>query len=210
MKTLITTMALIACLTIPAFAITGLGIGVHVGQTTGYDNGNLDTKIQEISDALEQIIGPEAAIETPEFKEKLTNIGAHIKFGTLPVIDFIGFFDYSWKKKELTSNVDLRVSNLTYGVTAVKKFGVALFKPYAGAGIAFHKVVYNIESEYESLLLLLPNDETKMGYHFVGGVELDFPLFPLAPYAEGKYNIITTSDKSTKYFLLSVGLTMNF
>jgi hypothetical protein len=197
-------------LTLPASAITGLGIGIHAGQTTGYDNENLDEKIQEVSDALELIIGPSAAIESPEFNEKMTDIGAHIKFGTLPVIDFIGFLDYSWKKKELYSDIDLRVSNFTYGVTALKKFGSAPLKPYAGAGLAFYKVVYNIESEYESLLLLLPDDETKLGYHFVGGVEVDFPLFPLAPYAEGKYNIITTSDKSTKYFLISVGLTMNF
>ena len=210
MKKAILILLLIGCLSVPASAITGLGIGVHAGQTTNYDYAGLDQYIQALSEEFETIIpGYTAPAEAPTFEEKLTSIGAHFKFGTLPMIDFIGFLDYAWKTKELASNVDLRVSNLSYGVTAVKKFGFTLLKPYAGAGFAIHRVVYNLESDYEGLVLVLPT-ETKLGYHVVGGVELDFPVFPLAPYAEGKYNIITTTDKSTKYFLLSLGLTMNF
>jgi len=203
-------LVMVASIYIPASAITGLGIGIHAGQTTSYDCEALDQAVQSISDSMVTLIPGFAPVESPKFDEKLTSLGAHFKVGTLPILDFIGFVDYAWKKKELYSNVDLRVSNFSYGVTAVKKFGTTLLKPYAGAGFAFYKVVYNLESDYESLLLFVPDDEMKLGYHLVGGVELDFPVFPLAPYAEGRYNIITTSNKSTKYLLLSLGLTMNF
>ena len=210
MKKIALTLILVACIYMPVSAITGLGIGIHAGQTTSYNCETLDQAVRVISDSLEVLITGYAPDGTPKFDEKLTSIGAHFKVGTLPIIDFIGFLDYSWKKKELVNNVDLRVSNFSYGVSAIKKFGTTLLKPYAGAGFAFYKVVYNLESDYESLLLFVPDDETKLGYHLVGGVELDFPVFPLAPYAEGRYNIITTTDKSTKYLLLSLGLTMNF
>ena len=108
--------AIIFGLSIPASAITGLGIGVHAGQTTSYDYETLDLAVQTISDELEMLIPGYAPVDPPKFDEKLTSIGAHLKFGTLPVIDFIGFIDYAWKKKELTSNVDLRVSDVSYGV----------------------------------------------------------------------------------------------
>lgn len=201
---------MVACIYMPASAITGLGIGIHAGQTSGYDCETFDQAVQAISDSLEVLLEDYSPDEAPKFDEKLTSIGAHFKVGTLPIVDFIAFVDYAWKKKELVSDVDLRVSNLSYGITISKKFGAALLKPYFGAGLGFHKVVYNLESADELLLPPLPEDETKQGYHLVGGVELNFPVFPLSPYAEGRYNIINTSEKSTRYFLLSLGLTMNF
>jgi hypothetical protein len=203
-------LIVIACTYMPALAITGLGVGIHAGQTTGYNCKTLDQAVQTISDSLKILIPSYIPDGTSKFDEKMTSIGAHFKVGTLPILDFIGFIDYAWKKKELINNVDLRVSNFSYGVTVVKKFGKTIMKPYAGAGFAFYKVVYNLESPDGLLLPPLPGDETKMGYHLVGGVELDLPVFPVAPYAEGRYNIITTTDKSTKYLLLSLGLTMNF
>jgi len=210
-KKIALTLILSTCFYMPASAITGLGIGIHAGQTTSYDYETLNDAVLAISDAMENMVWPNERLSTEEFSEKLTSIGAHFKIGTLPVIDFIGFIDYAWKKKDMGHTVELRVSDFTYGITAIKKIGVTMIKPYAGAGIAFHTVVYNLESGYGNLTLPpLPDDETKMGYHLVGGVELDFPVFPLAPYAEGRYNIITTTDKSTKYLLLSLGLTMNF
>jgi len=195
---------------LPAGAITGLGLGVHLGTTTSYDYSPLDDYIEAISDSLESLVPGYQAPESPQFNDKLTIIGIHGKIGTLPIIDFIGFLDYGWKKKSLSSDVDFRVSDFSFGLTALKKFGYSALKPYLGLGIAWHKLAYTIEAGQSLVLPPAPEDETKTGYHIVVGVELSFPVFPLAPYAEGRYNIISTTDKSTKFLLLSAGLTMNF
>jgi hypothetical protein len=208
MKYILPVLIFVLATTLPAGAITGLGLGVHVGTTTSYDYSSLDDYISAISDSLESLGFP--AIQSPKFNDKLTVIGIHGKIGTLPIIDFIGFLDYGWKKKSLGSGVDFRVSDFSFGLTALKKFGSSILKPYAGLGLAWHKLAYTLEAGQSLVLPPAPADETKTGYHFVLGAELGFPLFPLAPYAEGRYNIISTTDNSTKFLLLSAGLTMNF
>jgi len=194
---------------LPAMAITGLGFGVHAGLTAGYDYTTLDDAVKEISDSLEARGFP--AIESPDFNEQLTVLGAHVKVGTLPILDFIGFVDYSWKEKDIASNISLRVSDVTLGATALKKFGQGMLKPYVGAGVAAHKLVYSIEIQVQDTVLaaILPEDETKVGYHVLVGAEIGLGLLPIAPYLEGRYNFISTPDKTTKYLVVLVGATFN-
>lgn len=210
MKKTLAILTIILLSSLPVGAITGLGLGIHAGTTTSYDYSSLDDYISAISDSLESLIPGYQVPQTPKFNDKLTVIGVHGKIGTLPIIDFIGFLDYGWKKKSLGSGVDFRVSDFSFGLTALKKFGSSMLKPYAGLGIAWHKLAYTLEAGQSLVLPPAPADETKTGYHFVLGAELGFPVFPLAPYAEGRYNIISTTDNSTKFLLLSAGLTMNF
>jgi hypothetical protein len=43
----------------------------------------------------------------------------------------------------------------------------------------------------------------------LAGVELNFPLFPVDPYAQYRYTWITTDDKATKYGLIEFGVTLS-
>jgi hypothetical protein len=152
-----------------------------------------------------------------KFDEDLTTIGAHIKVATLPIIDFYAFADYSWKKKEIYPSLDFRLSDFTIGVSAKKMFGATMIKPFVGAGGEIHRLAYSLESDSVSIngspvagmAMLIPDDQNKFGFHLLGGVELNLPVFPVDPYAQFKYNWITTDDKTTKYGLLEFGVTFS-
>lgn len=205
MKKSALTLAIIVCLNLPAFGITGLGFGLHAGVTSDYSYSILDDSLRAIAQDHPGLGIPDDV----EFNEELTLIGAHLKVGTLPIIDFCLFADYAWKKKELTSNIDLRLSDFSFGATAKKMFSFSILKPYLGAGTDIHNLVYTIETDSAGLILPIPDDQTKIGYHIVGGLELNFPVLPIDPYAEYRYSWVTTSEKTTKYGLISLGLTFN-
>jgi opacity protein-like surface antigen len=202
LKKLTLTLAMVVCLSLPAFGVTGLGFGLHAGITNNYSYGVLDASLDVIADSL-------GISEGIKFDDELTSFGAHVKVGTLPIVDFYFFADYAWKKKELTSNIDLRLSDFSFGATAKKMFGFSVFKPYVGVGAGMHKLVYNIEGDLGDLILPLPDDQTKIGYHVAGGLELGIPILPLDPYAEFRYNWVTTEEKISKFGLISLGLTFS-
>lgn len=208
MKILCVVGLAIACLAVPSSAITGLGFGIHGGQTMGYSYDALDNQLGQIADLI-------GLPDELTFEEDLLTLGAHVKVGTLPIIDFYGFLDYSWKTKEITPELDFRVSDLAAGVSAKKAFGVAVFKPFAGLGFSVHRLVYSLETDQDQIggvdvsILPIPEDQNKLGFHVLAGVELNFPVFPIDPYAQIRYNWITTEDKTTKYALLEFGLTFS-
>lgn len=205
MKKITLTLAIVVCLNLPASAVTGLGFGLHAGMTNNYSYSALDDSLRAIAEEY-PILG---ISEDIKFDDELTSIGAHVKVGTLPVIDFYFFADYAWKKKELTSDVDLRLSDFSFGVTAKKMFSFSVLKPYVGAGAGMHKLVYTIETDLVGYVLPVPDDQTKIGYHVAGGLELNIPILPLDPYAEFRYNWVTTEEKTTKFGLISLGLTFS-
>ncbi len=209
MKKLISITLLTLLFSVPSFALTGLGIGIHGGQTSNYSSDLLDNNLGDITDSLGLSIGDTS------FDEELYNIGAHIKVGTLPLIDFYGFVDYSWKKKEITNGLDFRISDVAVGVSARKGLGVAMLKPFAGAGFEIHHLAYSLETdavEFNGIpvaALVVPSNQNKIGYHFLLGVELNLPVFPVDPYIQYKYNWITTDDEPTKYGMIEAGLTFS-
>ena len=199
----------VGILCVPSFAITGLGIGIHGGQTSGYTYDLLDNQFGAIAESLG------VSIDDVTFEEELFNIGAHLKFGTLPIIDFYGFIDYSWKKKEIYNDLDFTISDVAVGISAKKHFGMMALKPYLGAGFAIHRLAYSIKSDDVSIngvpvnTLIIPEDQNKTGYHALVGVELNLPVFPIDPYVEYRYNWITTDDEPTKYSMIEAGLTFS-
>lgn len=201
MKKLIGAALIIFVLCVPSHALTGLGFGIHAGQSSNYSYDVLNDSLGAIAEILD-------LSETLKFDDKLTLIGAHIKVGTLPILDFYGFIDYAWKKKSLASDLDLRLSDFSIGADARKKFGSMLIKPYVGVGFAVHKLAYTLETN-RTEILLLPPDQSKLGYHILAGVELSLPVFPVAPYAHYKYSWITTKDSATKYGLIEAGFTFS-
>ena len=213
MKKLVLTSLAIFLLTLPASAITGLGFGIHAGKTVGYSYDEINNRLATIADD-QGIIGGTHVLK---FDEELMTIGGHIKVATLPIIDFYGFADYSWKKKEIYPSLDFKLSDFAIGVSAKKMFGVTMIKPFVGVGGEMHKLAYSIESDAVSInglpvtgmALIIPEDQNKFGFHLLGGVELNLPVFPVDPYAQFKYNWITTDDKTTKYGLLEFGVTFS-
>jgi opacity protein-like surface antigen len=175
--------------------ITGIGIGIHGGIVSGYDNPILeDSLIQQYT--------------TIDFSGNMTNIGMHVDIGTLRIIEFDGSLDYAWKKQGVTQGVDLTFSDFSISASVKKSFPLALAKPYVGAGLGIHALAYSIEASGQPVAVL-PDNETKMGYHIKAGVALNIPVFPLTPFAEWKYNLIQTTDKSTKYNSINLGITLD-
>ena len=161
-----------------AFAgLTNIGIGIHGGIVSGYDNPVLE-------DSLINQIG------NIDFSGDMTNLGMHVNIGTLRIIEVDGSLDYAWKKHEIIQGVNLTFSDISISGSVIKPFTLAVLKPYVGA-------------------VVLPDNETKMGYHLKAGVALNLPLFPLTPSVEWKYNMIQTTAKSTKYNSINVGITLD-
>lgn len=180
-----------------AFAgLSGLGLGVHGGLISGYDN-----------QVLEDSILSEFA--SFDMSDKMTDIGAHLKIGTLRVVEFDLNLDYAWKKQEIVSGIDLRFSDFSITASVRKSIALAALKPYIGVGVGQHWMAYSLELGDQVIGVVLPENESKFGYHFKAGIDLDFPVFPLTPYGEWKYNIIQTSGESTKYSALLVGITLD-
>jgi opacity protein-like surface antigen len=175
--------------------LSGIGIGIHGGVVSGYDNPVLeDSLIQEYT----QI----------DFSGNMTNIGMHVNIGTLRIIEFDGSLDYAWKKQEVIQGVDLTFSDISISGSVIKSFPLAVLKPYAGVGAGIHALAYSIETNGQPVAVL-PDNETKIGYHLKAGVAVNIPVFPLTPSAEWRYNIIQTTDESTKYNSINLGITLD-
>jgi len=198
MKRLILAAVMVCCFTLPASAITGLGFGLHGGLGMNY--------------SFDEIV-PIGTVDTLviAFEDNLTVIGAHVNIGTLPVLDFILFGDYAWKSTDMTADYSFKVHDLSFGASVKKKFDVMpIIKPYLCIGGGMHAIVYSLKNKDTGVEVPLPvEDESKFGFHFGGGVEASFPVFPFAPFIEGRYNIISTSGESTKYFMLLAGISLN-
>lgn len=180
-----------------AFAgLSGLGLGIHGGVVSGYDNPALKEGIPLDSLGI-------------DLSEKMTDIGAHLKIGTFRIVGFDLNIDYAWKKQEIVSGIDLRFSDFSITASVRKSIALAALKPYIGVGVGQHWMAYSIELGDQVIGVVLPEDESKVGYHFKAGVDLDFPVFPLTPYGEWRYNIIQTAGESTKYTVLLVGITLD-
>jgi len=199
MKRLILTFAMVCCFALPASAITGLGFGIHGGLGMNYSFSDVAT--DEVVDSLVPV----------DFEDNLTVIGGHVNIGTFPVLDFTIFGDYAWKSTDISDDYSFKVHDLSFGASVKKKFDVApIIKPYLLVGGGMHAIVYTGKNKATGAELLLHvDDESKFGFHFGAGVDASFPVFPFAPFIEGRYNIISTSGESTKYFMLLAGISIN-
>jgi opacity protein-like surface antigen len=198
MLTRILAIALIVSIAPSAHAgITGLGFGIHGGLISNYDNPPLE---QGLNDAFQDSIDF-------SFSKDMTNIGAHLIIGTLRVIEFDVNLDYIWKSQAVYQDVELRYSVFAATAAIRKSFSIGILSPYAGAGLGLYRSAYSLKSE--NYIIVLPSDETKLGYLLKGGLELNIPMFPLTPYAEFKYNHVKTSDDAIKFYQIIAGLTLN-
>jgi hypothetical protein len=179
----------------PTWGITGLGIGIKGGVIQNYKNDNLDSI---------PTLGQDWLKEMPM-------VGVHLKIGTLRIVHLEASVEYAWKEKEIVlenlTRTDFSISDLSLNGTAKYMFSFPVLKPYLGAGVGIHRLVYGISNEAYSVYV--PEDQNRIGFHGVGGFVLSFPAFPLELLAEARYTSVRTENKSTRYTTFLAGLTFN-
>ncbi len=179
---------------IQTFAITGLGVGIKGGLIQNYKNPNLNS-----------------LPTSKDFLKEMPMVGVHLKIGTLRIIHLEGSLEYAWKKKEIMLEnkvkADFTMNDFSVNATAKYIFSFPVIRPYAGAGAGLHRLVYKISKGNYSVYL--PENQNKLGFHGVGGLSFKFPVFPLEVFGEGRYTVVQTENKTTKYTTILAGLTYN-
>ncbi|MGB8657211.1 MAG: outer membrane beta-barrel protein [Candidatus Zixiibacteriota bacterium] len=177
------------------WAITGLGIGVRGGIVQSYRNNNLNSIPNRGKNWLEG---------TP-------TVGVHLKIGTLRIIQLEASAEYSWRKKEITLDdqpkADFKTHDFSLNGTAKYVFSFPIVKPFLGAGAGMHRLVYSLS--YKGSSIHVPEDQSRIGFHGVGGVLLSFPAIPWELSAEARYTVIQTKGDPTRYLTILAGLTLN-
>ena len=191
-----------------AFAITGLGLGIRGGLVSNYDN-------------------PVTKKMFPDWSLKeMPLLGAHLKIGMLPVIDLEISAEYSWKKKKnivyefkpegyldcIRQVVDFTIRDLSLNATGKYHLSFPKIRPYIGVGAGIHRILYEIS--VDTMRVILPENENKLGFHGVAGLSLKLPVLPFELFAEGRYTFINTKQKKfdtkqTHYTILMAGVTFN-
>jgi hypothetical protein len=196
MKKLLFMLGFLICSFFPiqTFAITGLGIGIRGGLIQNYKNSNLDS------------------LPTPkDFLKNMSLVGVHLEIGTLRIIHLEASMEYAWKKKEILLEdkikADFTINDFSLNATAKYIFSFPIIKPYAGAGAGLHRLVYKVSKGNYSVYL--PENQNRLGFHGVAGLLLKFPAVPFELFGEGRYTIIQTKNKATKYTTILAGLTFN-
>jgi opacity protein-like surface antigen len=181
-----------------AWGLTGLGLGIRGGMLQNYKNDNLDTIL-----AMDQ-----------DWLKEMPMVGVHLKIGTLRVLHFEVSAEYAWKKKEIrlaldedTVKTDFSIRHISLNGSAKYIFSVPVVKPYIGGGVGIHNLVYEIS--YKDYSLPVP-DQSKMGFHALGGVFISTPAFPLEFLVEARYTSIQTENEPTRYTTILAGLTFKF
>ncbi len=169
-----------------SYAVKGIGFGVRGGYVSGYDNPNL--------------VGTNGEID------KLQMLGAHIQLGFIPVVDAEVSGEYAWKSE---NNIYPGV-NLTYGDFSINgsvtyPFPLPVVRPYVGAGLGLHRLVYSWDGTYGSGVLA--DDETTMSFHGLVGVSLGIPAAPVTFFLEGRYTSLQTDPDKTNYASILGGVT---
>ncbi len=176
----------------PAFALTGISIGIKGGLALQPDFP----------------IADRAGADT----DQMTLIGGQFKFSRLPMIDIIGTVEYAWKTYDYTilgEPAEFEIRNLAASVSIVYPLKMRMLKPFVGGGIGMNNVSYEA-SVPGGLSLTLPEDEAHFGYHVLGGFNLSFPTAPVSFTAEGRYNIINTSGENSTYFQVTGSINFHF
>lgn len=178
-----------------AWGITGLGIGIKGGVIQNYKNDNLNRIPTQNQDWLKD----------------MPLVGVHLKIGTLRIIHLEASIEYAWKEKEIVLEnlirAEFSVNDLSLNGTAKYMLSFPVLKPYVGAGVGIHRLVYGISNDDYSVYV--PEDQNRIGFHGVGGFLLSFPASPLELLAEVRYTSIQTQNEPTRYTTFLAGLTFN-
>ena len=186
----ILTLAALLLVTAPAWALLGSGFGVRGGLVSNY-----------------QIGGTPPGVPIPK---KLTMIGLHSAFSRIPALVVEGSLEYNWKQESYTDpiygNYRLRLNDFSANAFAKVRFPMAAVKPYLGAGLGLHKLVYSVSNA--SGTVPIPDDLTRPAYHALAGLAFTPPLMPFEFFGEYRWTWVNSPDKKTKFPTLLAGVTL--
>ncbi|OGC89126.1 MAG: hypothetical protein A2142_02125 [candidate division Zixibacteria bacterium RBG_16_48_11] len=187
-KLAVLTLLSVLVLTSTSYALKGIGIGVRAGYLSGYDNPDVPNYTGSL--------------------DKLPMLGAHLQFGFIPVLDVEVSGEYAWQtERNFIPGVDLTFGDLSVNGTVTYGFSTPVLKPYLGAGVGLHRLVYSWDGAYSGIL---PDDQTKMSWHGLGGVSLGFPALPFQVFVQARYTSLQTDPEKTTFTSLLGGVTFGF
>ena len=179
-----------------AQALTGLGFGLR-GGTVSVDDPNTGKSVSGV-----------------------TMLGAHLRVGTLPILDLEAGLKYARKKYDFSfpvPGVGEQSAEATYHLvslngTAKYNFSIVAvpIKPYLGGGLGMHFLASTVDLPELQTTVPIDSDfdESKAGIHALAGLAVSFPLFPLEIFAEGRRTLIFTEGETTSANAFYVGLTL--
>jgi len=180
----------------PSQALVGLGFGLR-GGTVSVDDPNTEKSLTGV-----------------------TMLGAHLRVGTLPILDLEASAEYARKKYDFSfpvPGVGEQSAEATYHLvslngTAKYNFSIVAvpIKPYLGGGLGMHFMASTVDLPELQTTVPIDSDfdESKAGIHGLAGLALSFPLFPLEIFAEGRRTLIFTEDETTSENAFYAGLTL--
>ncbi|UCD17593.1 MAG: outer membrane beta-barrel protein [Candidatus Zixiibacteriota bacterium] len=190
MKKLMLTL-FILMLAVPSFALTGISIGIKGG-------------VASYSDDIMTAPGYDA--------DGLKLIGGQVKISSLPVINLLVSGEYMWKSETLgfgTDQLELNQHDFALSATALYPIKFKVISPFAGAGISNHNLGFDYTAPLSLSLedngVYVPDSENRLGYHLIGGFDVNVPAFPVMFSAEYRQNWIDTDNESVKYYSISLG-----
>jgi len=190
MRKMVLTVAGIALISSSAWALLGTGFGVRGGLVSNY-----------------QIGGAPPGVPIPK---KLTMLGVHTAFSTIPAFVMEGSLEYNWKQEGYSDstygNYKLRINDFSANAFAKVRVPMATLKPYVGVGLGFHRLVYSVSNS--SGTVPIPDDVTKPAYHALIGAAFAPPLMPFEIFGEYRWTWINTDNKKTKFPTLLAGATL--
>jgi opacity protein-like surface antigen len=167
----------------------GTGFGIRGGLISNY-----------------QVGGPAPSIPVPK---KMTMLGVHSAFSTIPAIVLEGSLEYNWKMENYTDPTygpyKMRVNDFSANGFAKFRVPLSTLKPFVGAGIGLHRLIYSFSNS--SGTVPVPDDVTRPAFHALVGVAVTPPLMPLELFGEYRWTWVNTPDKKTKFPTLLAGMT---
>jgi len=190
MKKLLFTLILLA-LAVPSFALSGISIGVRGGLASYSDD----------------------VFTAPEYEDSdMKLIGGNIKITSLPIVNLLVSGEYMWKSDDIgfgTEAFELDQHDFALSATALYPIKMKVISPFVGAGVSNHNIGFDYTAPQSLSLeengILIPASENRLGYHMIGGVDIDLPAFPVSFTAEYRQNWIDTDFDTVKYYSISLG-----
>jgi len=178
---------------VPSFAITGISLGLKGGLVTDYNQPGFTIPDQET--------------------DNMTLAGLQVRLSSLPMVDVIVTGEYAWRNDSysiLNEDFEVKRHDFLFSASAIYPVKLTPVSPYLGAGLATHSLGYDFvvpESwSLEDYDIEVPGNETKLGYHLVGGLDFKLPVFPVSANAEFRFNWINTPQEVTKYNSITLGI----
>lgn len=188
-RRIILALGLVGLTSAPAWALLGSGFGVRGGLISNY-----------------QIGGTPPGVPIPK---KLTMLGVHADFSAIPFLLVEGSLEYNWKQQSYSDptygSYNLRVNDFSANAFGKIRFPMATFKPYFGAGLGVHRLLYSVSNS--SGTVPIPDDLTRPAYHALVGLAFTPPVLPFEFFGEYRWTWVNTPNKTTKFPTLLAGAT---